>query len=161
MKAQFRIGEIAKMFNINTATLRYYDEIGILKSFRNKDNGYRYYTIEQLDMLATILTMRAMEIPIDDIRNIMKNGENNMCSLIDKHIDLMEEKIENMKNVIKRAKHFKKRLESPQNIYEIIERPPLWAVTAPESKHLNVEAAEKINREIEEKNGYSFQISAL
>ena len=43
MATYFSIGEIAKMFDISTQTLRLYDRIDLLKpTFINKESGYRY-----------------------------------------------------------------------------------------------------------------------
>ncbi len=49
MRDMFLIGELAKLFNISTDTLRYYDKIGLLKPKYDKDNGYRYYTYRNTD----------------------------------------------------------------------------------------------------------------
>ena len=46
MKEFFTIGEISKLFNINSKTLRYYDEIDLFKpSYVDEHNKYRYYSI--------------------------------------------------------------------------------------------------------------------
>lgn len=45
MTTIFSIGEIAKLFNISTQTLRLYDRIDLLKpSHINEETGYRYYS---------------------------------------------------------------------------------------------------------------------
>ena len=49
MENYFTIGEISKLSRISLKTLRYYDEIGLLKpKYVNQENNYRYYSIEQL-----------------------------------------------------------------------------------------------------------------
>lgn len=46
MKSKFIIGDMAKIHNVSTQTLRYYDKIGLLNpKVVDKNNGYRYYTI--------------------------------------------------------------------------------------------------------------------
>ncbi|MDO4542471.1 MAG: MerR family DNA-binding transcriptional regulator, partial [Bacillota bacterium] len=42
-KKEFSIGEVSRMCNISLKTLRYYDDLGILKPSRREPNGYRYY----------------------------------------------------------------------------------------------------------------------
>ena len=55
MKDLFTIGEIAKLFEINIRTLRYYDEINLLKPERIDPNSkYRYYSTKQFERLNTI-----------------------------------------------------------------------------------------------------------
>ena len=49
------IGEFSKICKVSTKTLRYYDEIGLIKPSKiNQENGYRYYSIEQLETMLLI-----------------------------------------------------------------------------------------------------------
>ena len=49
MRELFSIGEMAKLFQTNIRTLRYYDEIGLLKpEWRDDNSGYRYYSTKQV-----------------------------------------------------------------------------------------------------------------
>ncbi len=65
-----KIGEVALKFNISGRTLRYYEDIGILRSIRNGESQYRYYDQEAINRLEQILFLRKMQIPIKDIRAI-------------------------------------------------------------------------------------------
>ncbi|AZV42873.1 hypothetical protein BAOM_2264 [Peribacillus asahii] len=48
MKEYFTIGEVSKLFKVKIATLRYYDEIGLLRpEFIDEKNNYRYYSTQQ------------------------------------------------------------------------------------------------------------------
>jgi DNA-binding transcriptional MerR regulator len=42
------IQQVAKLSGVTARTLRYYDEIGLLRPDRLGANGYRYYEREQL-----------------------------------------------------------------------------------------------------------------
>ena len=45
----FRIGDFSKLSKTSIKTLRYYDEIGLLRpEYVDSENGYRFYTTEQL-----------------------------------------------------------------------------------------------------------------
>ncbi len=70
MKAIHKIGEVAAKFNISGRTLRYYEEIGILRSIRSNESQYRYYDQEAIIRIEQILFLRKMQIPIKDIRGI-------------------------------------------------------------------------------------------
>ena len=49
------IGEFSKICKVSTKTLRYYDEIGLINPSKiNQENGYRYYSIEQLETMLLI-----------------------------------------------------------------------------------------------------------
>lgn len=50
------IGEFSNICQVSTKTLRYYAEIGlILPDEINPENGYRYYSIEQLNNFVWLL----------------------------------------------------------------------------------------------------------
>ena len=59
MKEKFMIGELAKLFNISTDTIRHYDKKGLLKPQCNKDNSYRYYDVRDFFKLSRILFLKA------------------------------------------------------------------------------------------------------
>ncbi len=74
IKDYFTIGELSDLFNINTKTLRYYDEVGLFKPVkRDPDTGYRYYKFNQLYELASIRYLRKLEYSIQNINNYMKS----------------------------------------------------------------------------------------
>ena len=53
------IGEFSKISHLTMKTLRYYDEIGLLKpAFIDAKNGYRYYEIFQLEIALLITRLK-------------------------------------------------------------------------------------------------------
>ena len=51
----FRIGEFSKLARVSIRTLRHYDEIGLLVPDQvGPENGYRYYSAQQLSQIARI-----------------------------------------------------------------------------------------------------------
>ena len=72
MSTIFSIGEIAKLFNISTQTLRLYDRIGLLKpSLINEETGYRYYSIDQFIKLECIKRCKVMGFSLDEIKELI------------------------------------------------------------------------------------------
>ena len=68
MKDLFSIGEVARLFDINVKTLRYYDETGLLKPEKvNPETGYRYYSTRQFERLNTIMYLKALQVPLERI----------------------------------------------------------------------------------------------
>ena len=68
------IGQFAALHGINKKTLMWYDEIGLFHpSLIHPENGYRYYSYYQSAILETILLLREMDVPIDEIRAFMGN----------------------------------------------------------------------------------------
>lgn len=69
------VKEISKITGISIRTLRYYDEIGLLKPARVTEAGYRLYDDKELEKLQEILFYKELEIPLADIKKIMENPE--------------------------------------------------------------------------------------
>ncbi|WP_304943101.1 MerR family transcriptional regulator [Vallitalea guaymasensis] len=106
MKEYYTIGEISKIFSISTDTLRYYSKIGLIIPKQIRDNKYRYYSIEQFEMISTILFLRSVDIPIKKIQQLLHH-EN--ISKIQEEI-LKQENI--LQNKINYLKHLKSQIES-------------------------------------------------
>ena len=70
----FKITEFAKIANTNRKTLQYYDEIGLFSPAYVAENGYRYYSLFQLDQLALIAVLRDLGLPLREIREYRENG---------------------------------------------------------------------------------------
>nr|WP_279287901.1 MerR family transcriptional regulator [[Eubacterium] tenue] len=87
----FTIGQVTKMYNISHDTLRYYDKIDLLKPSVKKENGYRYYTIREIELLEIILIAKQLEIPIKDIKDIVqKEEEDAYVELFTRHEKFLE-----------------------------------------------------------------------
>ncbi|HBV85619.1 MerR family transcriptional regulator [Desulfosporosinus sp.] len=68
----FRIGEFSKMCKTTIKTLRYYDEIGLLKPEEtDKFTSYRFYTTNQLVKFHHVQSLRQMGLSINEIKQIL------------------------------------------------------------------------------------------
>lgn len=67
------VKDVSRMTGISIRTLRYYDEIGLLKPAKLTDAGYRLYDSRALERLQEIMFFRELEIPLEDIKKIMEN----------------------------------------------------------------------------------------
>lgn len=107
MKNYFSIGEISKMANVSVQTLRHYDKLDLLKPSLVKDNGYRYYSLEDFYKLDFIRFYRNLDMPLLDIKDIMvrKFTINNIVDLLDKQQDELDKKIKALENQKKQIKY--------------------------------------------------------
>ena len=71
-----RIGEATKQFGISNRTLRHWEDMGILKSIRTK-NDYRYYDDDNMVRINQIVLLRKLKMPIADIEQIFITGDFN------------------------------------------------------------------------------------
>lgn len=101
-KNLFPIGKVSKLFHISVSSLRHYENIGLLTpDYISPDSGYRYYGTEQFEVLNTIRYLRALDIPLSEIEDFLKN----------KDIDLIEEKLLQQKQIILKKQQELKRIE--------------------------------------------------
>lgn len=68
----FKIGEFARISRTPVTTLRYYDEIGLIKpAFVDDLTSYRYYTLNQLPRLNRILALKDLGLSIEQIAQLL------------------------------------------------------------------------------------------
>ena len=65
------VKDVSDITGISIRTLRYYDEIGLLKPTKLTESGYRLYDNKALEQLQEIMFFRELEIPLMDIKQIM------------------------------------------------------------------------------------------
>ena len=64
---RYKIGDVANLMGLSRDTLRHYEKRGILTSQR-EENGYRYYTDQDISRLISILYQRKMNIRLGDMK---------------------------------------------------------------------------------------------
>ena len=68
---EYTVQKLGQMAGVSTRTLRYYDEIGILKPARISSSGYRIYGQNEVDRLQQILFYRELGIKLETIKEIV------------------------------------------------------------------------------------------
>ncbi len=68
---EYTVQKLGRLAGISTRTLRYYDEIGILKPARINPSGYRIYGQNEVDRLQQILFYRELGVELDNIKQIV------------------------------------------------------------------------------------------
>jgi len=90
---EYTVQKLGKLAGISTRTLRYYDEIGILKPARINSSGYRIYGQKEVDHLQQILFYRELGVSLDDIKKIILSPSfDGVEALRQHHIKLLEKK---------------------------------------------------------------------
>lgn len=70
----FKIGEFSKLSQVTVKTLRYYDEIGLLKPARvDRFTSYRYYSASQLPRLNRILALKDLGLGLEQIAQLLED----------------------------------------------------------------------------------------
>ena len=62
------VKDVSEITGVSIRTLRYYDEIGLLKPTELTEAGYRLYDNKALEKLQEIMFFRELEFPLMDIK---------------------------------------------------------------------------------------------
>lgn len=101
MSQYMSIGKVSKLKNVSIKSLRYYDQIGILKpAFVNTETNYRYYTESQLYLLDAITVCIKLGIPLKDLNNYVNRDSINLQKLLYDGKILAEQKILEIHNCL-------------------------------------------------------------
>ena len=95
---KYRIGEFSKLGKVPITTLRYYDEMGILKPGSIGINHYRYYDSSQLEVLNDINRYRKAGLSIEDIRAIIEGDDPG--AVMDERIRSIESEISSLNDTL-------------------------------------------------------------
>lgn len=93
------IGEFSNICKVSTKTLRYYAEIRlILPEEINPENGYRYYSIKQLERMLFINRLKSYNFSLEEIKAILECEESQdkklYSSLITKKKEIEKQALE-------------------------------------------------------------------
>lgn len=126
------IGEIAEFFGVSRKAIRLYEKKGIIKPVKvDAENGYRYYSAEQVQQLNALLELKALGFSLDEIKTIM-DGKTTKEQLIDalrKKRQAWQETLETAKYKMECLDHIVsnvKDLKTAENIAEMTEEERAW-----------------------------------
>ena len=105
----YRIGEFSKITGLTTQTLRYYDREKILSpSYRKEENGYRYYSAEDIETAQFISWLRKFNFSIMEMKDVLSNmrTQEDFNDFIMEKIILTENSIKEQHNLIAEMKAY-------------------------------------------------------
>lgn len=97
---EYTVNKLAELSGVTTRTLRYYDEIGLLKPARISSSGYRIYGRNEVKRLQQILFFRALDIQLDDIREILTTPTFDEVVALKNHREALLEKRHHLDQLI-------------------------------------------------------------
>ncbi len=96
-----KIGELAKLCNVSTQTLRYYDAEKLLcPEHVDKFSGYRYYSAHQIDVLNHILHLKALGFELNEIKRLLAADKELQIKMYQKKIEELRHGISAKKDCI-------------------------------------------------------------
>lgn len=94
------VKEISEITGISVRTLHYYDEIGLFQPTGKSEAGYRLYDDKALETLQEILFFREFDIPLKEIKFIMKNPALDRNEILKMQRKMLIAKKERMEHLI-------------------------------------------------------------
>ena len=95
----YLIKQVSEISGVSVRTLHHYDEIGLL-SPKKQENGYRYYSDEELSQLQTILYYKYLGFSLKEIKSLMKQNEDDLLPHLKHQLDLMQKEKDRLLTLI-------------------------------------------------------------
>ena len=81
MSDRFSIGEIARLLGITTRTIRHYEALGLAPRPTRMSNGYRSYSVDDLNRLTFICRAKGLGLTLAEIAELVVVAEEGRCRL--------------------------------------------------------------------------------
>lgn len=101
---EYSIRELSKLAGVSARTLRYYDEIGLLKPMYVTEAGYRYYGDRELTLLQQILFYRERNFDLKSIQRILYQDDFDVMAALEEHLAELERQRDHMEALIRTVK---------------------------------------------------------
>ena len=102
----YKIGEIAKLTNLTTRTIRYYEELGLLGDRKNRVIGQlRVFENDDIERLKKIQLLKDLGLTLEEIGQVIDlyftdgrllEGKRQVIQILKSHIARAEEKIKEL-----------------------------------------------------------------
>ncbi|WP_313344320.1 MerR family transcriptional regulator [Sedimentibacter sp.] len=122
MKGLLSISEMAKIHSISRQALIHYDKIGLFKPMVVDENGYRYYSFNQIPFLREICYLKSVGIKLKYIKKHIENRNlDSSISLLRYHKDFLGKEIQKMLTIYdsieNRIEAYEKAEDNNQELY--------------------------------------------
>ena len=116
-----RVGEIAERLGVSPRTIKYYEELGLIRPETRSPGGFRLYGKEEVEQLERILRMKSIGYSLAAIRELLATREaaqeadkitvisNTMERLQDREREVTE-RIQQMRKDLKQAEALREEL---------------------------------------------------
>lgn len=101
---EYSIRELANLSGVTTRTLRWYDQIGLLKPCRIAESGYRYYGPAEVNRLQDILYFRALGVELGRIKECLDDPSFDRPAALRTHLAALEAEQQRIHALIRSVK---------------------------------------------------------
>lgn len=143
---EYTVQKLAQLSGVSSRTLRYYDEIGLLKPARINTSGYRIYGRKEVDLLQNILFYRELDLKLDVIKDLIHHPDFDPVNALKQHYLQLMIKRDRLNQIMKTLE---KTLKSYEGGNEMTDKEKFAGF----KEQLITENEQKYGKEIREKYG--------
>jgi DNA-binding transcriptional MerR regulator len=119
------IGDVATTLGLTTRTLRYWEEMGIIKSFQRPEGGSRAYTPYMVRRIKFILKLKTLGLTIKELQVLgdaygeARRTDNmipQLIEILDTHINMVDEKIGELSSLRKEIVDYRQKMIEKFNL---------------------------------------------
>ncbi|MCL1807602.1 MAG: effector binding domain-containing protein [Oscillospiraceae bacterium] len=112
------ISQVSKDYAISARMLRYYEQIGLIRSLRKDDYAYRVYDETAVSRLRQIIVLRKLRVPVKHIVSILSNNDAaQTVEIFRQNISQLDEEITALSTVKTILTRFVEELQEKTNIH--------------------------------------------
>ena len=122
--AGMTLEELADRVGVSTRTIRYYEEIGLLRSVKRAEGGKRVYTDLDVQRLKFIKRLKHLGLTLSEMHELQRlyefHGTNKgvllrLLELLDNHGGKIDERIQNLTRLKEEILDYRKRIRQKLN----------------------------------------------
>ena len=110
MSERYTIGEAAKKLQVSTRTLRFYEEKDLVRPAYTEENGYRFYSEEQIRQIELILFLKELGFSLRQIKMLIQDehGNQSVELLLKEQYQENQRKIDKLSKKQRKIEHLQK-----------------------------------------------------
>lgn len=116
---EFTIGEAARRTGVSAKAIRYYESIGLLPRPARQSNGYRRYSMADINRLMLLRCVRLLGVPLSIAKPLIDGTPHARCSEVQQELlKLVQERLTTLDQEIAQLRAFRAYLVTYQRVLE-------------------------------------------
>lgn len=143
MENYLNITQLARLRETTTETLRHYDRIGLLRpGYVDPDTGYRYYSYDQIELFDTIIDLRNMGLPLNEIKDFLPRRN------VERSYEILSKKARELEQEIAEKQKLLLRIQQKTAYIDMVKKkehmvPEDWSITKTDKRIMVISRAEE------------------
>jgi DNA-binding transcriptional MerR regulator/effector-binding domain-containing protein len=96
------IGDFSRMTQLSVKTLRHYHDVGLIPPHHvDPSTGYRYYSYEQVPTAQVVTRLRALDMPVPEVKAVLAAAPDERNALISAHLGRLEDRLATTQDAVR------------------------------------------------------------